>query len=219
MLRVALLLLGAAVIRFVLTDPVPPEPPLASQESIADSLLAAGDSVLQEKERRSRPLSDGEKIDPNRAAEAELDRLPGVGASKALRIVQDREANGPFQSVEDLVRVPGLGPASVDRLRPFLEIRSRPAGPAAVPRRHAGRAAPDPARSKPDPARGAPLRLNRATEAELQQLPGVGPVMAKRIIAFREERGGFRSPDDLLEIAGIGPKVLARLLPLVTTQP
>lgn len=53
--------------------------------------------------------SDGGKVNLNRATAAELDALPGVGPSTAEKIVADREANGPFRTVEDLKRVSGIG--------------------------------------------------------------------------------------------------------------
>jgi len=72
MLRAALILGGAALVRFVVFSPGPADPLLAGRPSIADSLLAAGDSVAEERERRSRPFTEGETIDPNVAAAAEL---------------------------------------------------------------------------------------------------------------------------------------------------
>lgn len=65
-------------------------------------------------------------------------------------------------------------------------------------------------------APGALVNLNLATQAELESLPQVGPVTALSIIAWREERGGFTSVDELLEVDGIGEKSLASLAPLVT---
>lgn len=59
------------------------------------------------------------------------------------------------------------------------------------------------------------IDLNRATEAELDRLPGVGPVTAARIVARRTEIGGFRSVDQLLEVPGIGPKTLQNIRPYV----
>jgi competence protein ComEA len=50
------------------------------------------------------------------------------------------------------------------------------------------------------------LELNRATLAELDQLPGVGPKMAERIIAWRTEHGGFQQIEDLRKVKGIGAK-------------
>jgi competence protein ComEA len=57
----------------------------------------------------------------------------------------------------------------------------------------------------------AGLDLNRATAGELDRLPGIGPVLAARIVAERSRRGGFRAPEDLLAVPGIGPRLYARL--------
>jgi competence protein ComEA len=59
------------------------------------------------------------------------------------------------------------------------------------------------------------VNLNLATEADLDSLPGVGPVMAGRIIAWRESNQRFHSIEELQEVPGIGPKVFANLKPLV----
>lgn len=65
-------------------------------------------------------------------------------------------------------------------------------------------------------AAGTPVDLNAATEAELDALPGVGPVTAKAIIAWRETNGRFTDVEQLAEVDGIGPARLARLRELVT---
>jgi competence protein ComEA len=59
------------------------------------------------------------------------------------------------------------------------------------------------------------INLNLATETDLDSLPGVGPVMAGRIIAWRESNQRFHSVEELQEVPGIGPKVFANLKPLV----
>ena len=50
------------------------------------------------------------------------------------------------------------------------------------------------------------LNLNTATLAELETLPGVGPVLARRIVDFRQKKGGFRRVEELLVIPGISEK-------------
>ena len=60
------------------------------------------------------------RLDPDRATIAEWERLPGIGPSLAARIAADRAANGPFGGPEGLLRVRGIGPRTLDRLRPFL---------------------------------------------------------------------------------------------------
>jgi competence protein ComEA len=69
------------------------------------------------------------------------------------------------------------------------------------------------------PAPGGPttkVNLNTATIEQLDELDGVGPAIAGKIVAYREEHGGFGSPDELAEVPGIGDRRLAALRPLVT---
>ena len=211
MTRAALLLAGAALVRFIVA-PVPAEAPLEGRHSIADSLLAAGDSALEEKERRSRSFELGEKIDPNVAGDVDLDRLPGVGATRALRIVQEREENGPFASVEDLARVPGIGAASIERLKPFVRV-DPPGGIGAVTRVSSSTVAVM-AGASPDGL----IDLNQASVSKLRELPGIGPVTADRIVAYRDEHGGFQTTEELMEVSGIGTKTFARIAPMVTAR-
>jgi len=62
---------------------------------------------------------------------------------------------------------------------------------------------------------GGLISLNRATEAELETLPGVGPVLAGRIVSHRESHGPFEEVEDLLQVPGIGEAKLASLRDLV----
>jgi len=59
------------------------------------------------------------------------------------------------------------------------------------------------------------VNLNQASATDLDALPGVGPVMASRIVQWRIEHSSFKSIDELQEVPGIGPKVFANLKPLV----
>ena len=61
----------------------------------------------------------GLRIDVNSADEAQLDLLPGIGPRLAARIVEERRTEGSFASLDELVRVAGLGPRLVERLRPY----------------------------------------------------------------------------------------------------
>lgn len=62
------------------------------------------------------------------------------------------------------------------------------------------------------------LNVNKATQEELEALPGIGPTIAKRILERREKVGPFRTVDELLEVAGIGPARLAAIRNLVTVS-
>lgn len=59
----------------------------------------------------------------------------------------------------------------------------------------------------------AKININQAGEAELESLPGIGPVMAARIIDYRKVHGAFQSPDDLNAVKGIGVKKMEKLRP------
>ncbi|HVL26174.1 MAG TPA: ComEA family DNA-binding protein [Thermomicrobiales bacterium] len=63
---------------------------------------------------------------------------------------------------------------------------------------------------------GNPLDLNHATASELEELPGIGEVLAARIVDYREEHGVFASIDELILVDGISPRLLEKLRPLIT---
>lgn len=59
------------------------------------------------------------------------------------------------------------------------------------------------------------MDINNASLTELTDLPGIGPVLAQRIVEYRTEHGPFSAPEDLMNIKGIGPAKLAKILPYI----
>jgi competence ComEA-like helix-hairpin-helix protein len=190
--------------------------------------LAAHEAAVRRnlQEGVSRGLKPGEKIDPNSADERALQRLPRVGPALAARIVAER-ANAPFTSAADLTRVSGIGPAMIAALTDHVTL------PAASP------AAPAPARpagtggtgstggtdstggtggGSTGTAASALVDVNRATAAELERLPGIGPALAQRIVAYRDSAGGFATVEQLERVRGIGPALRGRIAPLVVVR-
>ena len=101
------------------------------------------------------------------------------------------------------------------RAVPAPELGPEPTPAEGVANLSAGTGASNPA----VPAAAAPsgpLDLNRATASQLDALPGIGPVLAGRIVEQRAKQGAFRSVDELLAVRGIGPRLFERLRPLVT---
>ena len=63
---------------------------------------------------------------------------------------------------------------------------------------------------------GGLISINRASDKELEELPGIGPALSARIIAWREANGGFKSIEDLLKVSGIGENLLSGIKDSVT---
>ena len=165
----------------------------------------------------------GPALDLNRATRAELRLLPGIGDSLAQRIVEHRQ-QGPFRSVDDLRSVRGIGPKTLERVRPFVFVappedfvamEDAPAMPSESRPANTSKGAPAPtgkAAKLTDP-----VNVNRADSAELQRLPGIGPKMSQRILDERVKTP-FKSIDDLRRVPGIGPKTFEKIRPHVTIE-
>ena len=65
-------------------------------------------------------------------------------------------------------------------------------------------------------AASAPLNLNSASVAQLEALPGIGRATAERIVEYRQKNGGFKKPEDLMNVRGVGEKSFLKLKPLIT---
>jgi competence protein ComEA len=172
------------------------------------------------------------RLDLNQATVAELQLLPGVGPKLGQRIDAYRVLYGPYPHVDELRKVPGIGPQLLERIRPHVIVtnergeESRSAEPASV-------AAPvaqkpqtresfyrQPTAPSATPPSATPLLVdvNAATSAELDQLPGIGPKLAQRIIEARTEKP-FASIEELRRVPGIGPKTLEKVRPHVVVRP
>jgi len=151
-------------------------------------------------------------LDLNAADAGTLRQLPGVGPHLAARIVDHRDKHGPFQRIDDLRAVHGIGPATVERLRHMVMVSYNGA-------ESGGDSRPmQPLRSGPKTTPGEPIDLNTATREQLMTLPGIGPTLAERILADREENGAFATVNDLTRIRGIKGKTLEKLLPFLVVR-
>jgi competence protein ComEA len=167
---------------------------------------------------RPADLDRAYRVDLNRASEAELRQLPGIGEKLAQRIEAYRRTHGPFRRVEDLRKVPGFGPATLERLRDFACVgpddanAEKEAVPAAAPLPAIKKTALS---NKELALQGVVIDVNRAPLTELQRLPGIGPKLSQRIVDERAKRP-FATVAELRRVAGIGPKTLEKVRPYVT---
>jgi competence protein ComEA len=192
--RALLLLLALAVagqgVRYLVTKSNEPPGGVQLLATLgAESPIAQRDSAM----RQGRPLAQDEQINVDLAPAGELARLPKVGPRLAKTIVADRQAHGPFGSLDGLDRVAGIGPGLLRTIGPHLVFNVTPGQPG----------------SRAGPA--APLDLNTASLAELDALPGIGPVKARAILRYREEHGRFAAVEGLAGVPGLSGATLARL--------
>lgn len=152
----------------------------------------------------SRADSVATAIDLNRADAAVLMQTPGIGIRLAERIIEHR----PYESVDDLKKVPGIGPVTFETIRPYLFVGGRGAESTPLLSKRA------PATPKP-PA--AMIDINTASAAELDALPGIGLKLSQRIVDERA-RQLFKSVDDLVRVRGIGKKTVEKLRPFATVS-
>ena len=123
-------------------------------------------------------------VDLNTGSQEELSRLPGIGPVLATRIVDYREEVGPYQEPADVVAVPGITASLYERVAEQLT---------------AGQLG------------GLAIDLNSANEEELTRLPGIGPVLAMRIVDYREEVGPYQEPADVVAVPGVTASLYDRL--------
>jgi competence protein ComEA len=159
------------------------------------------------------------RLDLNKADRTALLQLPGVGPNLASRVVDQRQSRGLFRSTDDLVAVRGVKSATANRLRGWVDtsgdgdtIQASP--PSASEKRSSMPPAPKASeKKKAEPS--APVDINRATVEELQRVPGIGPVLAPRIIMERQKKA-FQTLEDLCRVSGIKARALERLRPYLT---
>jgi competence protein ComEA len=139
-------------------------------------------------------------------------RAPSPAAStqaSSIEITPPAASPMPLPVPLSFVGVPTVAAASV---APAIESADALAQPAMTVERRAPKASADPA------SLARRINLNTATQAELELLPRIGPALAQRILAYRAERGPFKSIDELDLVKGIGSKTLEKIRPMVSVE-
>lgn len=160
--------------------------------------------------------------DLNQADRAELEQVPGIGPTLAKEIEDHRRKKGPFKSVDELRQVKGVGPVTLDKVRPFLRVdvsnapqaESTSIEPLVLERKPPVQtdtsALKESGNKKKLQPGDPPIDPNTAGLDDLMKVPGVGPATAQNIITARKE-SPFRSIADLKRVKGIGPKTFEKI--------
>ena len=138
-------------------------------------------------------------VDLNSASVKDLESLPGIGAVGAKNIMAAR----PFKSVDDLKNVKGIGDAKFAVLKPLVQVNE--VAPAAAPAASSAKTAQAPV---------GIVNINSASLAQLEALPGIGPIKAQAIMKARP----FSSVDDLKKVKGIKEATVAKIRPYISVQ-
>ena len=170
------------------------------------SAAVSQNEVTTAERTAAEPVQSG-KININTATAEQLTTLDGIGESKANAIIQYREQHGDFKSIDDLLNVPGIGEKILEGIRPYVTV-----GSAAVSQNEVMTAE----RTAAEPVQSGKVNINTATAEQLTTLDGIGESKANAIIQYREQHGDFKSPDDLLNVPGIGEKILEGIRPYIT---
>lgn len=149
--------------------------------------------------------------------------LAGAGVLTYQRGRQAGEAQAP-QPLFVEAQAPPAPPPGLVESEPAQTVEKtapEPVGALLSPPEPASRPAPHRAAGAAPSLPAGPISLNQATASQLESLPGIGPVLARRIVQYRDQKKrengrGFTSVDELLNVSGIGPKRLAAVRDLVT---
>lgn len=149
-------------------------------------------------------------VDLNTATKSELCKIPGIGSVKAQAIIDYREANGDFYSIEEIKNVSGIGDKTFESIRDYIyvEYHERPGND------------PNSENSeKPEqsePTVNYPVNLNTATLEELCTLPGIDEEKARAIIQFRIDHEGFNDIRELQNVSGLNIGTVQMLRYIIT---
>ncbi len=165
-------------------------------------------------------------ININTATAAELTALPGIGEAKAKKIVAYREANGDFGSIEEIKNVSGIGDATFENIKSYITVGSvqsanknnQTKAPETEKPSEEVQTKPTEQTTAEDITEALLININTADVAELDKLPGIGEATAKKIIAYREQNGNFKSIEDIMNVSGIAEKKFEKLKDYITVE-
>lgn len=178
-------------------------------------------------------------ININTASLKALKTLPHIGPKIAERIIKYRQAYGPFQSLEEITKVAGIGPKTLEKIKGRITVGTIPThiGIPNTSLQAREETATDKGKTIPCPEGVGPIErvgsimaegdivsnkekvnINTATLEGLASLPRIGPKIAERIMAYRNNYGRFKSIEEIMKVKGIGPKTFEKIKEMITVD-
>lgn len=190
------LLLGFLFVFFWKGDERTIMPPTDRQASEMRGFASHADDTSRNAVRPGKEIRASlSRFNPNTADSARLVRL-GLPSFVAANIVKYRRAGGKFRRPSDLARIYGMSQDDYRRIAPYIDIVEAVPGPA-------------PARMEVYRSNklheGETVDLNCGDTSQLKRVPGVGSVLARRIVKYGNLLGGYVSPAQVAEVYGISP--------------
>lgn len=170
------------------------------EDLVGDSAAIAKLSLIERKEKHSWADRKGEtgavklfNFDPNHTTLAGWQKL-GLSARQAAVMLRYVAKGGKFRQKEDLQKMYSINPSLYTRLTPFIHI---------APVDSAGFGSKFKRYPKTLPRKPVMVSLNTADTLTLDEVKGIGPAFARRIVKYRERLGGFYKKEQLLEVFGL----------------
>ncbi|MEK7542500.1 MAG: helix-hairpin-helix domain-containing protein [Patescibacteria group bacterium] len=191
--------------------PLPPSPipvPEPSPTQVSTPLPAGRFAPIPapQPSPQAQPEAPKIKININTAGYEELQQITGIGPIIAQRVIDYRNTNGQFQRIEDLKNVSGIGDVTFEKMRNEITVGNVAVNP------------PPPPTSAPPPETKTleKININIASYEELQEITGVGEVIAQRIIDYREQNGPFQKIEDIKSVKGVGDATFEKMKDEIT---
>jgi competence protein ComEA len=186
---------------------------------VITNVITASNITTSVKTKRQKPETfvqqDDKKININTAGIRELTQLPYIGYVKANRIVEYRKKYGYFNTVEELIKVPGIGKKTLARIRHIITI-----GTYTEDDKNNLKSKTEDIKMSQDTKKDKSkiININTASITELETLPGIGSKKATWIVEYRTKYGNFNKIEDIMFVRGIGRKTFDKIKELITVD-
>ncbi|MDI6734693.1 MAG: helix-hairpin-helix domain-containing protein [bacterium] len=184
-------------------------------------------------------------VNINTASLEELESLPNIGSVTANKIIEYRQTYGPFRAIKEITNVKGIGQKTFEKIKGRITVGTIVLSRTDMGKSISGKKTitisegvtfsentitPSLKKTKglsdvigsltikEGNAFDKKVNLNTASLEEIESLPRIGPVGAKRIIEYRQIHGGFKSVEEIMEVKGIGEKTFEKIKELISVE-